>query len=784
MRPKPGKAVNTPSLESPRKVRRFEGLLVFACSVILASRCQMNESFPAGWRISGPPETVSIAMPETPAMLLFAGILFTLFAVWLIRQLCQTQFLWRHTSLGIPLLLLIAGGILSCRFASNKNTALISSFTLIAQVLLAILLVQRLDTPQKRQILLGAIAAAGAVLAYRCMEQHYYELPELTESFRQNPEAVFAAQGIEPGSFTAEQFAGRITSRDVGGFFAISNTAAAMLLLSLFATASLAISRRPGKLSNLSQWISFLLLALIFLIQGFALLLTKSKGGIAAAALAAFLAVGIFLFRKILSRHWRAAFITAGILLVVSVSAIIAYGLTHNRLPSASMWVRWQYWTAAAAMIADHPLTGVGPQNFGEYYPRYMDPAAPEVVMDPHSLPVSIWAQWGLFGFLAMVWAILAVSIRLCRPAAAVSSISNDLPPPNRKSALRIVSYGVAIAISIGLIRRAFSHFPGIHNPQELLSVYLLMFFMPALVWLISFVITQIPDGGNPISDSGRAETIALGAGILGFLIHNGIDMAFFQPGVGTCFFAMLAALLAAKQSNHASCSGISFRRRIRIAGIIGCLLLGAVVWATMIPAIQAYNQARQAQMLALAGQMDSARHCAERAMRTNPLDPDPPFLLAQLHWNEYLHSRPPRQESFDQAVKAFQIAAQRDPENFRGPQSLAELYDYASAQTPDQPNLLNKAAACAEQTLRLHPAKSELYVFYGDLLIRQNKPDQALEVFQKALDLEQDYQRLHQRMFPGAKDLKQRMNPQLWKKTQERIKSLQNEWLNGKMSP
>jgi len=38
--------------------------------------------------------------------------------------------------------------------------------------------------------------------------------------------------------------------------------------------------------------------------------------------------------------------------------------------------------------------------------------------------------------------------------------------------------------------------------------------------------------------------------------------------------------------------------------------------------------------------------------------------------------------------------------------------------------------------------------------------------------------------MFPGAKDLKQRMNPQLWKKTQERIKSLQNEWLNGKMSP
>jgi len=576
---KTGKAVDRPSRAAEPGTRWFDGLLVFLWGGSLASRCQMNESFPSGWRIAGPPESIAIAMPETPAMLLLAGILFTLFAVWMIRMFMPREFFWRNTSLGISFFLLLIGGILSCTFASNKNTAWTACFTLLSQMALAILLVQLLRTRLSRRILLGVIAAAGTVMAYRCMEQYYYEMPELVESFRQDPNAVLAAQGIEPGSFTAEQFAGRIASRDVGGFFAISNTAAAFFVLSLFATAALIVSRCPRKTSAVSQWVSFVLLILMLLFQGFALLLTKSKGGIAATGSALLIAAGIFFFRRFLSKHWRAGFLAALILLVLSVSAIIAYGMTHNRLPSASMWVRWQYWQASASMIADHVLTGVGPQNFGQQYPRYMDPAAPEVVMDPHSLPVSLWAQWGVFGFLAFLWAMLAVSIRMCRPRASVSPNGPESTVSSRRSILRILFYGAAMSASIFIVRRCFSDLSGVNNPQELFGVYLLLFFMPALVWLISFIITQASVGECSEETIGSAEAIVLGAGILGVLIHNAVDMALFLPGVGTCFLAMLAILIAVRQGNHVSSDSISPHRWIRIVGSVGCVILVALVW-------------------------------------------------------------------------------------------------------------------------------------------------------------------------------------------------------------
>ena len=89
------------------------------------------------------------------------------------------------------------------------------------------------------------------------------------------------------------------------------------------------------------------------------------------------------------------------------MDAAVLYGIEHGRLPGGnSMLVRWQYWTASAQMVADHPLSGVGPGNFSDYYPHYKPAAALESVADPHNWPLSLITQYGplgLLGFLAML---------------------------------------------------------------------------------------------------------------------------------------------------------------------------------------------------------------------------------------------------------------------------------------------------------------------------------------------------------------------------------------------
>lgn len=71
---------------------------------------------------------------------------------------------------------------------------------------------------------------------------------------------------------------------------------------------------------------------------------------------------------------------------------------------------RIEYWRAAAAMLRDHWLLGVGYGNFQSYYPAYKPELASEIVADPHnwfldiaagvSLPIALIIALWIFKFL------------------------------------------------------------------------------------------------------------------------------------------------------------------------------------------------------------------------------------------------------------------------------------------------------------------------------------------------------------------------------------------------
>jgi O-antigen ligase len=63
---------------------------------------------------------------------------------------------------------------------------------------------------------------------------------------------------------------------------------------------------------------------------------------------------------------------------------------------------------AGAAMVADHPLTGVGPNMVERVYPAYRDPLAVErVVPHLHNVPMQIAAERGLIALAVWIWFIV-----------------------------------------------------------------------------------------------------------------------------------------------------------------------------------------------------------------------------------------------------------------------------------------------------------------------------------------------------------------------------------------
>src|SRR5207302_3966732 len=72
------------------------------------------------------------------------------------------------------------------------------------------------------------------------------------------------------------------------------------------------------------------------------------------------------------------------------------------------MTFRWHYWVGAARVLREHPVLGVGWNNFGYHYLSHRLPQAPEEVKDPHNFLVRFFVELGLVGgLLLMAWLVL-----------------------------------------------------------------------------------------------------------------------------------------------------------------------------------------------------------------------------------------------------------------------------------------------------------------------------------------------------------------------------------------
>lgn len=71
---------------------------------------------------------------------------------------------------------------------------------------------------------------------------------------------------------------------------------------------------------------------------------------------------------------------------------------------------RLSLWRSAVAMVRDHPLTGVGLDQFLYYYPEYILPEALDEpnLSHPHNLVLDFWLRLGIGGVLVLLWFLAA----------------------------------------------------------------------------------------------------------------------------------------------------------------------------------------------------------------------------------------------------------------------------------------------------------------------------------------------------------------------------------------
>ena len=75
--------------------------------------------------------------------------------------------------------------------------------------------------------------------------------------------------------------------------------------------------------------------------------------------------------------------------------------------PEGTAVLRLRLWQSALEMVRDHPLWGIGLDQFLYLYPTYMHPDAwrEPNLSHPHNLLLDFWLRLGLLGLVALAWA-------------------------------------------------------------------------------------------------------------------------------------------------------------------------------------------------------------------------------------------------------------------------------------------------------------------------------------------------------------------------------------------
>jgi hypothetical protein len=731
----------------------FEYVLLVLCFCVISLRAMLTES----------PGTQSTAMSGNPDdtvySLSISAFLICSFVVWFISSFCRERFMYRRTGIEFGLCLFCLAAVIGVIAASNKRTVITNFSTLLAPILMTVLLVQLLDSHTKVKLLLAVIAALGVVQAYQCAEQYFVSNQMTIEQYEENREAALEPLGIKPGTFAQFLFEHRLNTKGVRGFFTTSNSAGSFALLAAFAAVGLFVDKLKNRKNDASGPLRLVICGIAVAVVIFGFVITRSKGAVAASLVTVSMFIVYLMLGNWLKKYKKAIFIVCLLSFVVISFIVVYYGISHGRLPGGnSMLVRWQYWSGAAQMYVDHPVTGVGGGNFGAFYTHYKTASALETVADPHNFLLSILTQYGpigLIGFLAVF------SIPLWQAA------SSPTVPPSGKTNKRqqvftklTIPFLIVISAVLLFIRPALSPMPLVGSFEEKYAAIILLYVIPVVVFIAGFLLLTT----GRISNTCTYINISLAGlfcGCIGLLIHNLIDFAIFEPGVFTAFCAVIASVIALdyhqKSRQQVVHKPTPFTKVLVAAG--GVVILWAYFNYALVPVAKANSNIKSA-MLGLG----YADELLDKAARDDQLDPTALNMNGRFYLQKYEDTEIKQPVLLEKAAECFLGAVERNKADFKNYEKLSQVY-----------NLLGdnkKAYQWGLEAAKRYPGSGRLQFNLGQIAEKLGKTNAAVQHYQKAIEIEDKFRRQFQQMYPG-RDMVSRLGEEKYEKAKQRIEYL-----------
>jgi tetratricopeptide (TPR) repeat protein len=497
------------------------------------------------------------------------------------------------------------------------------------------------------------------------------------------------------------------------GRFALANTLGGLLGAGLILLPGAIFA--PGRTSSHRRT------ALAVIAAGLAaycFLLTKSRTAWA-GWLVGVIAWGLMSFRKRIPLRRVLIFVAAAsVMIAVLVLAAARNGgldrLVITEAPK-SLGYRFEYWSASARVIADHPLFGVGPGNFRQHYLRHKVAGSSEEVLDPHNQFLDVWASGGVMALVGLAWVWLRFPGR-CRVADDGASIDGGIGDPHASRALagarRLSAVGVIALLLLYLMQFIFE---AIQDQQALALL---------AAWIVAAHI--LPDMEVP-GPAILAAGLALGVHLLG---AGGIAM----PAI--CIPFLLLLLGTAREPGLPAAAYerpvTDDRPRSRWTFVVVSLaLLSAAGACLMTGAWPSYYS----RLLVAAGEsavyaahdVERARRDFEAATRVDELDPDPWYDLASLDYSLVTGNLPAGDAVFDRAVRHLQEATRRDP---FAPKLYwtAGQWQFARFRSTREPAALDQAIESMQRARDRYPNHAGIRSTLAEILAAASRPDAAQE--------------------------------------------------------
>jgi len=745
--------------DKSRLTSLFEYLLLIASLCIIALTATVTEA----------PAMPSPNQPAYFAELLYRLIITTapvlLLVCYILLSIFARGLRYRYSGIEIPLLLFTAASAVAALASCDKRAAITYSYNLVSVIAFSILLVQLLDSQARVKLLLITIVALGIVSAYQCQEQFFFWNQQQIQFYEQNKEQILAQQNIEPGSLQQFQYEHRLYSKGSDAFFTTRNSAGCFFLLSLFA--SVALIGEPLKNKTIRPSIpKFVPLILAAAVLTFGLVITRSKGAIGGVVLGGVMLAVYYRFGERLKYHKK--FILAFSMLIggAAASAFIAYTITNGKIIGGnSMLVRWQYWTGSVRMFFENFFTGVGGGNFATHYLRYKDPAALEVVSDPHNFVLSILTQFGPAGLAGFLAAVFVPIFRI------IFSQGNQISPPQQQktSFTGIALFSLLlISVCLFIVRPLVLKIPDEGSAEEKRATALILYLMPVFVFALAFFIlalvsfnsrnTQpvrhsLGEGGYATHNTNSTVVVLL-CGLAGCLAHNLIDFAIFEPGISLTFWALMAAMLAShinqKGKPQLQMSPNSVTKAVT-AGVCVFIIFATIAYC-LVPPVRAAAMIHRSRQTSRPQELQKAHTLLSQASNTDLLSTDALLLNARLYLEQF--NEGPETTLLLSAENCLLQAAMRNPADYKIHRHLTNVYALLAQGSTDRvrTSWLNLAYKRGLRAVELYPGSAKLRFALAQIAEQLGRADSAIEGYKEVIRIENAFRRQFRKMYPKHK--------------------------------